>query len=97
MFRLEAVATAMSARYYALVAGGLPGIAGLAHLYRDDSVCEISLSPFHRRQGKPDGCDCQAAKCSEQLSGASDLKASKAGWQSVASCLKVDLGFALHM
>lgn len=37
------MALAMSARYYALVAGGPPGIAGLAHLYKDDSVCD-SLS-----------------------------------------------------
>lgn len=36
--RLEAAALAMSGRYYALLAGGPLGIAGLAELYRHDSV-----------------------------------------------------------
>ena len=48
MFRLEALATAMSARYYALVAGGLPGIAGLAHLYTHDSVGAMSVLSLSR-------------------------------------------------
>ncbi len=41
--RLAAVATSMSARYYALVAGGHLGIAGLADLYKDNSVCISSV------------------------------------------------------
>lgn len=42
----------MSARYYALIAGGLPGIAGLAHLYKDDSVCRISVPFCYIKQAK---------------------------------------------
>lgn len=39
LLRLARVAVSTSARYYALVAGGQLGIAALAELYRDDSVC----------------------------------------------------------
>ena len=46
----------MTARYYALVAGGVPGVAGLAHLYKDDSVCTL-LS-----------CEAATRKQSTQLS-----------------------------
>ena len=35
---MAAVASNMSTRYYALIAGGRRGIAGLAELYSDDSV-----------------------------------------------------------
>lgn len=67
----------MSARYYALVAGGLPGIAGLAHLYKDDSVCHISVLFCYLKQANKHMAviaQCNSTKCS-YLAGLSDSQA----------------------
>ena len=50
--RMATVASNMSTRYYALIAGGRRGIAGLAELYSDDSVsasllCRQSVQSVH--------------------------------------------------